>query len=243
MLNDRRGSRRYTINRIAKFQTDAYTLPRDCMISDISDSGARAVCRRHRHPRSIQSPDRQRRAWNAPPMRSGLAARLRAWRPLHRPCPRPAGASKAPSARQVITTSPAGISFAAERLGAPANHRPDWQPLLLNPVRSKCSVFGFEPLTTSFNHKGIMCGIGDPERFARLSRYLRKSRGLFLCAKFTARHHGCGSGAHTWTEAGFLPRMNRQPRRLRRPRQQQQKASCSTKTRARPNRSSALKTD
>lgn len=41
MLSDRRGSRRYTINRIAKFQADAYTLPRDCMISDISDSGAR----------------------------------------------------------------------------------------------------------------------------------------------------------------------------------------------------------
>jgi hypothetical protein len=41
MLSDRRRSRRYTINRIAKFQADAYTLPRDCMISDISDSGAR----------------------------------------------------------------------------------------------------------------------------------------------------------------------------------------------------------
>jgi hypothetical protein len=41
MLSDRRGSRRYTINRIAKYQADAYALPRDCMISDISDSGAR----------------------------------------------------------------------------------------------------------------------------------------------------------------------------------------------------------
>jgi hypothetical protein len=41
MLTDRRGARRYTINRIAKFQPDAYTLPRDCMISDISDRGAR----------------------------------------------------------------------------------------------------------------------------------------------------------------------------------------------------------
>ena len=41
MLSDRRRSRRYTINRIAKFQADAYTLPRDCMISDISDHGAR----------------------------------------------------------------------------------------------------------------------------------------------------------------------------------------------------------
>ena len=41
MLSDRRSARRYTINRIAKFQPDAYTLPRDCMISDISDRGAR----------------------------------------------------------------------------------------------------------------------------------------------------------------------------------------------------------
>jgi hypothetical protein len=41
MLTDRRGARRYKINRIAKFQQDAYTLPRDCMISDISDRGAR----------------------------------------------------------------------------------------------------------------------------------------------------------------------------------------------------------
>ena len=43
MLSDRRSSRRYTINRIAKFQQDAYTLPRDCMISDISDYGARLL--------------------------------------------------------------------------------------------------------------------------------------------------------------------------------------------------------
>jgi len=41
MLNERRRHRRYTINRIAKLQADAYTLPRDCMITDISDNGAR----------------------------------------------------------------------------------------------------------------------------------------------------------------------------------------------------------
>jgi hypothetical protein len=41
MLSDRRSHRRYKINRIAKFQQDAYTLPRDCMISDLSDRGAR----------------------------------------------------------------------------------------------------------------------------------------------------------------------------------------------------------
>jgi hypothetical protein len=41
MLDERRRYRRYTINRIAKFQTDATTLPRDCMITDISNKGAR----------------------------------------------------------------------------------------------------------------------------------------------------------------------------------------------------------
>ena len=41
MLSDRRRNRRSAISRIAKFQPDPYTLPRDCMISDISDHGAR----------------------------------------------------------------------------------------------------------------------------------------------------------------------------------------------------------
>lgn len=41
MADDRRVHRRYTINRIAKFQADAGTLPRDCMITDISKQGAR----------------------------------------------------------------------------------------------------------------------------------------------------------------------------------------------------------
>ncbi len=41
MSTERRQHRRYTINRIAKFQTDAYSLPRDCMITDISKHGAR----------------------------------------------------------------------------------------------------------------------------------------------------------------------------------------------------------
>jgi hypothetical protein len=41
MLSDRRRDRRYKINRVAKFQPDTSTLPRDCMISDISDRGAR----------------------------------------------------------------------------------------------------------------------------------------------------------------------------------------------------------
>jgi hypothetical protein len=41
MLNERRKHRRYTINRIAKFQADAGSLPRECMITDISHQGAR----------------------------------------------------------------------------------------------------------------------------------------------------------------------------------------------------------
>jgi PilZ domain-containing protein len=41
MLDERRQHRRFTINRIAKYQTDATTLPRDCMITDISEHGAR----------------------------------------------------------------------------------------------------------------------------------------------------------------------------------------------------------
>ena len=38
---ERRQHPRYTINRIAKFQADAYSLPRDCMITDMSKQGAR----------------------------------------------------------------------------------------------------------------------------------------------------------------------------------------------------------
>ena len=41
MPDERRQHRRHAINRIAKFQADAYSLPRDCMITDISKQGAR----------------------------------------------------------------------------------------------------------------------------------------------------------------------------------------------------------
>jgi hypothetical protein len=41
MLDDRRKHRRTVINRIAKFRTDVGSLPRDCMITDISRLGAR----------------------------------------------------------------------------------------------------------------------------------------------------------------------------------------------------------
>jgi hypothetical protein len=41
MSAERRRHQRVTINRIAKFQADAGSLPRDCMITDISRQGAR----------------------------------------------------------------------------------------------------------------------------------------------------------------------------------------------------------
>ena len=41
MSHERRLHQRYTINRIAKFQADSYSLPRDCMITDMSKQGAR----------------------------------------------------------------------------------------------------------------------------------------------------------------------------------------------------------
>ena len=41
LLDERRQERRYAINRLAKFQADSISLPRDCMITDISKTGAR----------------------------------------------------------------------------------------------------------------------------------------------------------------------------------------------------------
>ena len=41
MVGERRRHRRTAINRIAKFRTDVGSLPRDCMITDISKQGAR----------------------------------------------------------------------------------------------------------------------------------------------------------------------------------------------------------
>ncbi len=41
MLGERRRNQRYTINRVAKIQSDSYSLPRDCLITDISRDGAR----------------------------------------------------------------------------------------------------------------------------------------------------------------------------------------------------------
>ena len=41
MLGERRRHKRHIINRIAKVQTDSGALPRDCLITDISQQGAR----------------------------------------------------------------------------------------------------------------------------------------------------------------------------------------------------------
>ena len=41
MRTERRQHPRYTINRIAKLQADSGSLPRDCMITDMSKQGAR----------------------------------------------------------------------------------------------------------------------------------------------------------------------------------------------------------
>ncbi len=41
MLKDRRQSPRLVINRMAKFHAGVGSLPRDCMVTDISERGAR----------------------------------------------------------------------------------------------------------------------------------------------------------------------------------------------------------
>ena len=41
MLSERRKHQRHSINRIAKYRSDIGALPRDCMITDISNVGAR----------------------------------------------------------------------------------------------------------------------------------------------------------------------------------------------------------
>jgi hypothetical protein len=41
MLQERRRHTRHTINRVAKIQPAAGLLPRDCLVTDISESGAR----------------------------------------------------------------------------------------------------------------------------------------------------------------------------------------------------------
>lgn len=41
MFGERRKDKRYAINRVAKFETPSGSLPRDCLVIDISASGAR----------------------------------------------------------------------------------------------------------------------------------------------------------------------------------------------------------
>lgn len=44
LLKERRKTPRRAINRVAQFYTGAGALPRSCLITDISDSGARLYC-------------------------------------------------------------------------------------------------------------------------------------------------------------------------------------------------------
>jgi hypothetical protein len=52
MLIDRRKHPRMAISRVAKFQADSGTLPRDCLITDISPGGARLFAE------GVEVPDR-----------------------------------------------------------------------------------------------------------------------------------------------------------------------------------------
>jgi hypothetical protein len=52
MLQERRKDQRYAINRGARFQTELGALPRDCLITDISATGARIFAE------GVEVPDR-----------------------------------------------------------------------------------------------------------------------------------------------------------------------------------------
>ena len=41
MFGEKRESKRYSINRVAKFVTESGALPRDCIVTNISEGGAR----------------------------------------------------------------------------------------------------------------------------------------------------------------------------------------------------------
>jgi hypothetical protein len=41
MFGEKRQTKRYSINRVAKFVTESGTLPRDCIVTNISEGGAR----------------------------------------------------------------------------------------------------------------------------------------------------------------------------------------------------------
>ena len=41
MFGEKRQSKRYSISRVAKFVTESGALPRDCIVTDISEGGAR----------------------------------------------------------------------------------------------------------------------------------------------------------------------------------------------------------
>jgi len=73
-LEDRRRSRRRLLNRMAKIQVAAGTLPRDCLITDISDGGIRL------HVEGFEVPDEFMLLLSG----DGLAAKERAYRVVWR---------------------------------------------------------------------------------------------------------------------------------------------------------------
>jgi hypothetical protein len=54
MLGERRKDKRHTINQAAKFVTESGALPRDCLITNISDRGARLFTEASDIPDSFQ---------------------------------------------------------------------------------------------------------------------------------------------------------------------------------------------
>jgi hypothetical protein len=54
MLGDRRRHQRHAINRIAKFQTEPHALPRDVLITDLSQRGARLFVENFEVPDQFQ---------------------------------------------------------------------------------------------------------------------------------------------------------------------------------------------
>ena len=54
MLGERRKDQRHPINQAAKFVTETGALPRDCLITNISDNGARLFCEAADIPESFQ---------------------------------------------------------------------------------------------------------------------------------------------------------------------------------------------
>ena len=54
MLNERRREQRHAINRYAKFRTEPKAMLRDCLVTDISTSGARLFVERAEVPEQFE---------------------------------------------------------------------------------------------------------------------------------------------------------------------------------------------